>query len=238
MESDPGKARQLPDEVKENHLMSVLLVIEASPRFEHSISRRLIARFIEHWSAAHPGGRIVRRDLMKSRLPFLDQAWIDGSRMPAERRSPAMKEAIKVSDELIAELMAADHIVIGTPMYHFAIPAVLKAYIDQIVRVGVTVTAGGFEGMVHGKQATVILASGKDYTAGTDWEWRNCASTYLEQILAFIGITDASVVLAGGTLAVDFGQTTASEVAARLELQLCAAASRRAYRVGLVPLHC
>jgi FMN-dependent NADH-azoreductase len=203
--------------------MSALLAIDVSPRLENSVSRKLTAKFIEHWKNAHPGGRIIRRDLMKTRVPFIDLSWLGGAFTPAEQQSPEMREAIRASDELTAELMAADHIVIGTPMFNFSIPAVLKAYIDQIVRVGVTVTMQ-FEGRLQGKKATVILASGSAYTAGAKLEQCNSASTYLRQILGFLGITDVAVVLAGKTLDIDAGQTTFADFAAQFEEQLSDAA--------------
>jgi FMN-dependent NADH-azoreductase len=80
-----------------------------------------------------------------------------------------MKKAIRVSDDLIAELKAADDIVIGTPMYNFLIPAILKAYIDHVVRVGITFTMN-YEGLLTGKKATVIIASGSDFGPGTKYE--------------------------------------------------------------------
>jgi FMN-dependent NADH-azoreductase len=205
--------------------MAALLVIDVSPRLERSVSRHLTARFVERWREAHPGGRIIRRDLMKTRLPFIDQSWIGGAFTPAEHQSAAMKEAIQVSDALVAELLAADHIVIGTPMFNFSIPAVLKAYIDHIVRVGVTVSPQ-YEGLLRGKKATVILASGSSFAGGTKWESYNSASTYLEQILGFLGIAEVATVLAGGTLAVDAGHTTLADFAAQFEEQLTDAMRR------------
>jgi FMN-dependent NADH-azoreductase len=203
--------------------MSTLLAIEVSPRLENSVSRKLTAKFIEHWKNAHPGGRIIRRDLAQTRLPFIDLSWLSGAFTPPEQRSPEMKEALKWSDELTAELMAADHIVIGTPTYNFSIPAALKAYIDQIVRVGVTVTTQ-YEGRLRDKKATVILASGADFTTGAKLESCNGASTYLKLILGFLGITDVAVVLAGKTLAIDAGETTLADFAAQFEEELSGAA--------------
>src|ERR1700676_1706584 len=107
--------------------MPTLLAIEASPRYGFSTSRRLAAHFIERWKAAHPGSAVVVRDLMKTPPPFVDLAWIGGPSPRREHHSPESAAAIKVSDELVAELKAADHIVIGTPMFNFSVPAALKA---------------------------------------------------------------------------------------------------------------
>ncbi len=196
--------------------MPQLLAIESSPRGDYSISRKLTATFIADWKAQHPGGTVVLRDLMKTTLPFVDLPWILGAYTPAEQHSPEMKQALEISNELIAELMAADAIVLGTSMYNFSIPAVLKAYIDHIVRVGVTFTPS-YEGLVKGKKATIILASGGLYTPGAPAEGYNVAISYLKQVLGFIGITDVNVVLAGGTAAIDMGKATLPEVLDQFE---------------------
>ena len=187
--------------------MSKLLVIEVSPRGAASVSRTLSSEFVSTWKGRHPGGDVVVRDLEQTRLPFVDLNWIAGAFSPHDQRSAEMQAALAVGDELIAELKAADHIVIATPMYNFSIPAVRKAYIDHVCRVGETFTMA-YEGLVTGKRATVILASGSDFSPGTPYEAANVASGYLRQILGFIGIKDVEVVLAGGTLALMTGQTT------------------------------
>jgi FMN-dependent NADH-azoreductase len=135
-----------------------------------------------------------------------------------------MAVAIKVSDDLIAELRTADHIVIGTPIYNFSIPAALKAYIDHVVRVGVTFTTQ-YEGLLTGKKAGIILVSGDNFAPGSPFETYNVATSYLRQILGFIGITDVNVLLAGQALAVDQGGTTMDEFAGQFDQELSAAAA-------------
>jgi FMN-dependent NADH-azoreductase len=201
--------------------MPTLLAIAASPRYEYSTSRKLASLFVEKWQATHPDGQVIDRDLIQTRLPFVDASWMAGAFTPAEQHSPEVAAAIKISDDLVAELKAADHIVIGTPMYNFSIPAVLKAYIDHIVRVGVTVTADNV-GLLTGKKATIILASGGDFSPGSPVERFNHASGYLRQLLAWIGIKDVEIVLAGraragvtGEMAVEsFGETITLAAAA------------------------
>ena len=204
--------------------MTSLLAIEVSPRFDYSVSRKLTAQFIEKWKAEHRDGSVVLRDLAKTPLPFVDLPWVGGAFTPAEYQSPDMVAAIKVSDDLIAELKSSDHIVIGTPMYNFSIPAALKAYIDHVVRVGVTFTTQ-YEGLLTGKKATIILVSGGNFAPGSPFETYNVATSYLRQILGFIGITDVNVVLAGQALAVDQGGTTMDEFAGQFEQELSAAAA-------------
>lgn len=191
--------------------MHTLLVIEVSPRFDYSTSRKLTAVFVEKWKAANPEGSVIVRDLVKTDLPFVDLPWIGGAFTPPATHSPESAAAIKVSDDLVAELKAADRIVIGTPMYNFAIPAVLKAYIDHIVRVGVTVSADN-KGLLTGKSADIILASGGDFSHGSPIEQYNHASGYLRQILSWIGITDVNIVLASGAVAGTSGETAVEQL--------------------------
>jgi FMN-dependent NADH-azoreductase len=203
--------------------MTKLLSIEASPRFDYSASRRLTREFVQKWKVEHKDGSVVVRDLIKTNLPFIDLPWIGGAFTPPDQHSVEYAAAIKISDDLIAELKAADHIVIGTPMYNFSIPAVLKAYIDHVVRVGVTFTMQ-YEGLLTGKKATVIVASGSNFAPGTKYESYNVASTYLRQILGFIGITDVTVILAGQALAVDMGEKTMDEFVGQFGRELSHAA--------------
>src|SRR5579872_5401281 len=193
--------------------MPTLLAIEVSPRHAFSTSRKLTAHFIDQWKAAHPGSPVVVRDLMKTPPPFVDFAWIGGAFTPRAQHSPENVAAIRVSDELVAELQAADHVVIGTPMFNFSIPAVLKAYIDQIVRVGVTVSPNNI-GMLTGKKATIILASGGDFSPGSPVEKYNQASGYLRQVLAWIGINEVEIILAGRARAGATGETAVEQFGA------------------------
>ena len=186
--------------------MPTLLAIGVSPRYDDSISRKLTATFVDEWEAAHPDGQVIDRDLIKTSLPFVDLPWIGGAFAPPEQHSPESIAAINVSNDLVAELQSADHIVIGTPMYNFSIPAVLKAYIDHIVRVGVTVSADNV-GLLTGKKATVILASGGDFSPGSPVEGYNQASGYLRQVLAWIGIKDVEIILANRARAGAYGET-------------------------------
>ena len=202
--------------------MPNLLSVVASPRGDYSISRTLTAKFVEAWKNKHPEGKVAERDLFATDIPFVSLPWIAGAYTPVEQHSPEMTQALKISNEFIAELQAADHIVIGTPMYNFATPAILKAWIDHIVRVNVTFTAT-YEGLLKNKKVTVIVASGGVYTPGSPTESYNLETGYLKQILGFVGLTDVDFVLAGGTSAVDMGKVTREDLIAKFTPEVVAA---------------
>ena len=199
--------------------MTKLLVVETSPRGDFSISRNMTRRFVAQWRAAHPGGEVVERDLMETDLPFVTAPWLQAYFTPAEQHSPEMKEALRLSDELVAELLAADHIVIATPVYNYNVPAALKAWVDHIVRKGMTLGFDG-SGLVTGKTATVLIASGGVYTEGSPIRDRDIATQYLRLILGVIGITDVTVVAGGGAKVVDMGEQTMDDFIATVEPQI------------------
>lgn len=190
--------------------MSTLLAIQVSPRSTASTSRTLTERFVRDWRARNPNGKVIQRDLATAPLPFVDLPWIGGAFTPPEQHSAESTAAIRISDELVAELQEADHIVIGTPMYNFSIPAALKAWIDHVVRVGVTISADNV-GLLTGKKATIILATGGDYSPGSPVEKYNQASGYLRQVLAWMGIVDVEIVLANRARAGNFAETAIEE---------------------------
>ncbi len=202
--------------------MATLLSVVSSPRGDYSISRKLTHTFVEEWKKNHQGD-VITRDLCQTKLGFVDLPWIAGAYTPAEQHSPEMKQALELSNELIAEAEKADHIVIGTSMYNFNLPAILKAYIDQIVRVNRTFTES-YEGLLKGKKVTVIIASSGVYTPGSHTENYNAESGYLKQVLGFIGLTDVNILLAGGTSAVDRGQKSREELLAEFTPAVVAAA--------------
>lgn len=205
--------------------MTTLLVIETSPRGDYSVSRNMTRRFVADWQAAHPDGDVVDRDLMKTDLPFVTAPWLQAYFTPAEQHSPEMKDALRLSDELVGEILAADHIVIATPVYNYNVPAALKAWVDHVVRKGMTLGFDG-SGLVTGKKATVLIASGGVYTEGSPIRDRDIASQYLRLILGVIGITDVTVVAGGGAKVVDMGEQTMAEFVAGVapEIERAAAA--------------
>jgi len=204
--------------------MRRLLVVEASPRGGHSISRNLTRRFVARWRSTHPDGEVVERDLMQTDLPFVTAPWLQAYFTPPDRHSEEMKAVLRLSDELVAELLATDHVVIATPVYNYNVPAALKAWIDQVVRKGLTLGMDG-KGLVTGKKATVLLASGGVYTEGSPIRDRDIATQYLRLILNVVGITDVTFVAAGNAKSVDMGETGMDDFVSRFEAEIEAEAA-------------
>lgn len=204
--------------------MSKLLVVETSPRGDASISRQMTMRFVSEWKATHPDGSVTIRDLAETDLPFVTAPWLHAYFTPAEQHSPEMADEIRLSDELVAEILAADHIVIATPVYNYNVPAALKAWVDHIVRKGMTLGFDG-AGLVTGKKATVLIASGGVYTEGSPIRDRDIATQYLRLILGVIGISDVTVISGGGAKAVDMGEQTMGAFVGRFENELGLAAA-------------
>jgi len=193
--------------------MPTLLHLDASPRGDYSISRQLSAAAVAAWKDKHPGGKVIVRDLTKTKMTFVDLDWIMGAFSPPDQVTDDHKNALAISDTLIAELLEADEIVMGTPMYNFTIPAVVKAWIDHVVRAGKTFNYGssGPEGLAKGRKMLVTVASGGSYDKASGMEAYNYETPYLRQILGFIGITDLTFVHAGGTMRVVQGQISAED---------------------------
>lgn len=187
--------------------MAQLLMIETSTRGEQSVSRQMARRFALAWQAAHPDGRVVRRDLALAPPPPVTADWLQAYFTPPPQQSPPLQAQLRLSDELVAELLAADHIAIATPVYNYNVPASLKAWVDHIVRKGLTLGFDG-QGLVRGKRATVLLASGGVYGEGSPIRDRDIAPVWLRLILKVIGIDDVTVVAGGGAKAVDLREQT------------------------------
>src|SRR5262245_53695246 len=150
----------------ETSYMPTLLRIDSSPLGgDASTSRKLTAEFVERWKEAHPDGDVITRDLATAEPPLVTAEWIGAAYSPEASLSPRQREVLTPSNELIAELLTADEYVLGVPMYNFSIPAVLKLWIDQIVRAGKTFSyeSGAPAGLLRGKKATILIASGGFY---------------------------------------------------------------------------
>lgn len=172
-----------------------ILRIDASMRQTGSVSRQLTDELI----AAMPDSEVITRDLSINGVPAIDEDWIGANFTPAADRSAAQKDLLALSDTLIAEIMHSDTLVFGMPIYNFGIPAALKAWIDQISRVGITFnyTETGPKGLLAGKKAIIVAASGGT-TVDSDIDF---ATPYLRHLLGFIGIFDVEVIAADSLMA-------------------------------------
>ena len=181
--------------------MATLLKIDSSPMGENSISRKLTGHFATTWRKAHPGGEVISRDLSKTELVPLNGAWIGAAYTPENARSQEQREALAISDALIAELQNAEEYVIGVPMHNFSIPSTLKLWIDQVSRAGKTFSYGadGAKGLLTGKKATLLVATGGVYEHGTAMASLNFVTPYLRALFGFLGVTDVTIIAAEGT---------------------------------------
>lgn len=190
--------------------MNILHII-SSPRKGESFSIKLANGLIEKLQAANPGSTVKVHDLTNKPFPHLEEAHLQSFFTPAESRTPEQQEAVRHSDEAIAEIMAADTIVIGAPLYNFGIPSTLKAWVDHIARAGVTFryTANGPEGLVKGKKVYVAVSSGGVYSEGPSAGY-DFVAPYLKAVLGFLGMTDVTVARVEGVAIPDL-QPTALE---------------------------
>lgn len=180
--------------------MNILQVI-SSPRGGASFSKKLGLGIIEKLQAANPGSTVQVRDLATHPFPHLEEAKLNALYAPVEKRTPEQHEAAKHSDDAIAEVMAADVLVVEAPLYNFGIPSTLKAWIDHIVRAGITfryTAEGRPEGLVKGKKMYIAMASGAIYSEGPFAAY-DFVSPYLKAVFGFVGVTDIEVVRVEGT---------------------------------------
>lgn len=172
--------------------MTHILHLDSSPRGDRSISRTLTKDFVIAWKKVHPDDPITYRDLGRCPVPPIDEAWIAAAFTPPDQITPEVAAALHLSDQLIDELIAADLYVIGIPMYNYSVPAHLKAYIDQVVRVRRTfmVDDEGYKGLLKDKKAVIITTRGGSYT-GSPFDFQE---PFLRAIFELMGITDITFI--------------------------------------------
>jgi len=171
-----------------------VLRIDASARQGDSVSRTLADRLIDRLRQTHGAVALTRRDLAVNPPAFVDEAWVAANFTPVETRSATQQATLAESDRLVAELVAADILVIGVPLYNFGIPAALKAWVDMVARARLTFryTDSGVEGLLKGKRAYRVFASG-GVPAGSDVDF---ATGYIRHVLGFMGISDVTIIAA------------------------------------------
>lgn len=170
-----------------------ILQINASARKTDSVTRELTDALVTRLLEKKAEASVISRDVSQG-LPFLDEDWVGANFTDPSERSAEQRMKLALSDTLVGELKSADTIVIGTPIYNFSVPAALKAWIDLVARARETFryTENGPEGLLQGKKAYVVVASGGT-KVGSEIDF---AATYLKHVLGFVGITDVTVVAA------------------------------------------
>lgn len=170
--------------------MKILHLI-SSPRNDSSFSIKLGNAIVKKLQATHPDSTVEIHNLAKTPFPHLEEVHLNSFFTPKENHTPEMSEAIKHSDQAIAELLNADVIIIDVPMYNFGIPSTLKAWVDHIARAGLTFryTEQGPEGLVKNKKVYLAISTGGVYSEGIMKAY-DFTEPYLRTVLGFLGMTD------------------------------------------------
>ncbi|GAA4494566.1 FMN-dependent NADH-azoreductase [Hymenobacter ginsengisoli] len=199
--------------------MNILHII-SSPRKGASASIQLANGIIDKLQAAYPGSSVQVHDLATNPFPHLEEAKLQSFFTPAESRTPEQQAAVKHSDDAIQEVKDADIIVIGAPLYNFGIPSTLKAWVDHIARAGITFryTPEGPEGLIKGKKVYVAMSSGGIYSEGPGAS-NDFVAPYLQSVLAFLGMTDVTVVRAEGLAFPDLQATAVQKALDSVEIE-------------------
>lgn len=200
--------------------MNTVLQINSSLGGNHAASTALADRLVAGLVSRTPGTVVVRRDLGHEPLPHFDAARLAALGKPAAERTPAEAAIVAEADAVIAEVQAADQLVIAAPMYNFSAPSTLKSWFDHLARAGATFryTANGPEGLLTGKRATLVTTRGGVHRDRP----QDHLVPYVRTMLAFVGITDLEVIYAEG-LALGTAPRAAALDRARVEIDSLAA---------------
>ncbi len=177
-----------------------LLAINSSILEDYSISRQLMTQFLDHWQYKNPQSEVIYRDLNAHAINHLSSELIKAKQKPVTELSPELRRELELSEELISEFLNADELVIGAPMYNFAIPTQLKSWIDRILVAGRTFkyTPQGAQGLAGDKQVTIISTRGNHYSSNEEMQAKDFQENYLKTIFNFIGINEIKIIRAEG----------------------------------------
>jgi len=176
--------------------MTTILQINASIFGDDGQSSRLADAFVQRWREGEPDARLIRHDFAEKPVPHLTAARFKAALTPVAERSEVQAREAAIADRLVDELLAADVLVIGLPMYNFNVPSTLKAWFDHVARAGTTFryTENGPQGLLENRRAYLFTARGGQY-AGTENDFQ---TPYVKFFLAFLGITEVECVHAEG----------------------------------------
>jgi FMN-dependent NADH-azoreductase len=199
--------------------MKKILHIVSSPRGGASYSIQLGEAIIAKLLAANPGSTVKTVNLVQQHWPHLEEAHLTSFFTPVDQHTDNDREAIRHSEEAIGDIREAEILVIGAPMYNFTIHSTLKAWIDHIVRRGVTFgySDKGPEGLIKGKKVYIAVSSGGVYSDGP-MKHADFIEPYLRFILGFIGLTDITFVRAEGLALPDLKDTALEKAIGHLQL--------------------
>jgi len=200
--------------------MPTLLVIDSSPMTESAVTRRLTRQFVALWRQRFADGDVIFRDLGANPPPHPDALTLTAFNKPEPVRTEIEREAVRYSDRLVDELLAADHVVLGSPMYNFSVTSGLKAWIDLVGRAGRTFDyrPTGPVGLLRNKQVFVVTARGGFYTGGAPASAMDFQESYLRAYFNFLGIDDVRFIHAEGQ-GIDGETAQAGEAGAGRHLQ-------------------
>jgi FMN-dependent NADH-azoreductase len=204
--------------------MTLLLRINSSSRQTGSHSTAIADHFEDCFRNKHPDCRVLSRHVADGSIPIISQKTIEGFYTPDAAMTADLREATSLSDSLIEELQQADTLLITAPIYNFSVPAALKAWIDQVVRMGHTFAYedGAFKGLARTRRAVIVCAYGAEgYLDGEAFSAANFVQPYLQFLLSFLGITDIRFISVQGTTA-DADTVALNVEAAKKECQLAA----------------
>lgn len=180
--------------------MATLLNIQSSPNIETSASRAVSKVFVESYVSLHPGTSVIELDLVASPPDHLNQHHVGAFFAPPEAHSPENAAALKNSDRYVDQLMAADVVVLGSPMHNFGVASVMKSWVDNVVRLGTTFRyneVGAVVGLMPQKKIVIVVGCGGVYSEGP-MQPLDHAARYLADIFGFLGMTDVTVIHAEG----------------------------------------
>ncbi|WP_264537322.1 FMN-dependent NADH-azoreductase [Flavobacterium sp. N1736] len=195
-----------------------VLKIVASIKGDTSFSNKLSNAVVEKLEKVYGAVQLQTLDLSKAPSPYLDEVNFGAFYAPEDTHTAEQKEAVKYSDDAINDLLAAEIIVIGVPVYNFGIPAVLKGWIDQVARGGKTFSYadGSPKGLLTDKKVYLAIASGAIFSDGP-YKAYDFSEPYLRAVLGFLGITDITVFRVEGTAIPDFAEAALPKALASVE---------------------
>ena len=182
--------------------MKNILIVNGSPRGDRSHSRRLVELFVNQWQLQNPADLLKYREVGRANLPHISEDWIAAAFTPPAERTLKMKVCLSKSDELVDELLWADVLIMGVPMYNWSVPSSFKAYMDQVMRIGHTwtfesgVPDGVYKGLLENKKMYLVSSRGDfGYEKGGHNEHMNFQSTYVKLVFGIMGIKDVEEVI-------------------------------------------